>query len=42
MIVEGRSITARDGDTVAVALLNAGVRVFRETTVSGARARRCA
>jgi predicted molibdopterin-dependent oxidoreductase YjgC len=37
LIVEGRSITAREGDTLAVALLAAEVRVFRETTVSGAQ-----
>lgn len=36
MFVEGREISARDGDTVAMALLTAGVRVFRETPVSGA------
>lgn len=33
--VDGRAIAARPGDSVAVALLNAGVRVFRETPVSG-------
>ena len=33
--LEGRSITARAGDTVAMALLNAGVTPFRHTPVSG-------
>lgn len=33
--VEGRAIRARDGDSVAIALLDAGVLAFRETPVSG-------
>lgn len=33
--VEGRAVQAREGDSVAMALLNAGVRAFRETPVSG-------
>ena len=33
--VQGRSITAREGDTLAMALLNAGVVPFRQTAVSG-------
>ena len=33
---EGEPIAARPGDTVAAALLAAGVGVFRETPVSGA------
>lgn len=42
MFVEDRPITAREGDTVAMALLTAGVGVFRETPVSGgARAPLC-
>ena len=36
LTVDGRSIEAREGDTVAAALLAAGVVVFRETPVSGA------
>ena len=36
VIVEDRAIAAREGDTLAIALLTAGVRVFRETPVSGA------
>ena len=36
MFVEDRAISAREGDTVALALLTAGVRAFRETPVSGA------
>ena len=34
--VEGRPLTAADGDTLALALLQAGVGTFRETPVSGA------
>lgn len=33
---EGRAVEAREGDTVAAALLAAGVTSFRETPVSGA------
>ncbi len=33
--VQGRPITAREGDTLAIALLNAGVVAFRQTPVSG-------
>jgi predicted molibdopterin-dependent oxidoreductase YjgC len=33
--VQGRPITAREGDTLAMALLNAGVVQFRQTPVSG-------
>jgi len=33
---EGRAISARQGDSVAAALLSAGQGVFRETPVSGA------
>lgn len=33
--VHGRPITAREGDTLAIALLNAGVVPFRQTPVSG-------
>ncbi len=33
---EGRTIPARPGDTVAAALLAAGIGSFRETAVSGA------
>jgi D-hydroxyproline dehydrogenase subunit gamma len=33
---EGRSMTARPGDTVAAALLAAGEATFRNTAVSGA------
>ncbi len=32
---DGRAMTARQGDTVAAALLANGVTVFRETAVSG-------
>lgn len=32
--VEGKSIVARAGDTLAMALLNAGVTPFRQTPVS--------
>ncbi|CAH2598613.1 (2Fe-2S)-binding protein [Rhodovastum atsumiense] len=39
---EGQSIAARPGETVAAALLAAGIGVFRETPVSGApRAPHC-
>lgn len=34
--VEGRPVEARDGDTVAIALLQAGLVAFRETPVDGA------
>jgi predicted molibdopterin-dependent oxidoreductase YjgC len=34
--VEGRAVQAFEGDTLAVALMNAGVQVFRQTPVSGA------
>ncbi len=33
--VEGKRITAREGDTLAMALLNAGATAFRQTPVSG-------
>ena len=33
--IDGRTITAFEGDTLAVALLAAGVDVFRHTPVSG-------
>lgn len=33
--VQGRPITAREGDTLAIALLNAGVTPFRQTPVTG-------
>lgn len=33
--VQGQPITARAGDTLAIALLNAGVVPFRQTPVSG-------
>lgn len=35
LFVEGRQIVAREGDTLAMALLNAGVTPFRKTAVSG-------
>ena len=35
LLVQGQPITARDGDTLAIALLNAGVVPFRQTPVSG-------
>jgi predicted molibdopterin-dependent oxidoreductase YjgC len=42
LFVDGRRISARDGETLAVALLNAEVVVFRRTPVSGqARAPLC-
>lgn len=33
--VQGQPVTARAGDTLAIALLNAGVVPFRQTPVSG-------
>ena len=33
--VEGRTIAAHEGDTLAIALLNAGVTAFRQTPISG-------
>lgn len=33
--VQGQAVTARAGDTLAMALLNAGVVAFRHTPVSG-------
>ena len=33
--VQGQPISAREGDTLAIALLNAGVVPFRQTPVSG-------
>ena len=33
--VDGKEIRARDGDTVAAALLAAGIRYIRTTPVSG-------
>ncbi|MBL8311484.1 MAG: (2Fe-2S)-binding protein [Burkholderiales bacterium] len=36
LVVEGRPVQARAGDTVAAAMLAVGVAVFRETPVSGA------
>lgn len=33
--IEGRPIKAREGDSLAIALLNAGVLPFRHTPVSG-------
>jgi len=35
LLVQGRSIQARQGDSLAMALLNAGVVPFRQTAVSG-------
>jgi predicted molibdopterin-dependent oxidoreductase YjgC len=35
IFVEGRRVAAREGETLAVALLNAGVVPFRHTPVSG-------
>lgn len=37
LTVDGASITARAGDSVAAALLAAGIRHCRETPVSGAK-----
>jgi sarcosine oxidase subunit alpha len=36
LTVDGRSIEAREGDTVAAALLSAGILEFRTTPVTGA------
>ena len=36
LTVDGRAIEARQGDTVAAALLAAGIVAFRQTPVSGA------
>ena len=36
LTVDGRSVTARAGDTVAAALLAGGIRHCRTTPVSGA------
>ena len=36
IVVDGTAVTARAGDTVAAALLVAGLRAFRATAVSGA------
>jgi D-hydroxyproline dehydrogenase subunit gamma len=36
LLVDGRAIKAHEGDTLAMALMNAGVVVFRQTPVSGA------
>lgn len=36
LVVDGRTIAAREGDTVAAAMLAAGLRHCRETPVSGA------
>ena len=36
ILVDGTPVTAREGDSVAAALLAAGVRAFRATAVSGA------
>ncbi|MBB4017472.1 sarcosine oxidase subunit alpha [Chelatococcus caeni] len=36
IFVEGQSVTAREGDTVAAALLASGLDVRRSTAVSGA------
>ena len=33
--VQGRPVSAREGDTLAIALLNAGIVPFRQTPVSG-------
>jgi len=35
IVVDGRSIQAREGQPLAIALLEAGVRPFRRTPVSG-------
>ena len=35
IIVDGRTVDACEGDTLAIALLNAGVVPFRRTPVSG-------
>lgn len=36
IVVDGTKVTARAGDSVAAALLAAGLRAFRSTAVSGA------
>jgi hypothetical protein len=36
VVVDGTPVTARAGDSVAAALLCAGVQAFRATAVSGA------
>jgi predicted molibdopterin-dependent oxidoreductase YjgC len=36
IVVDGAEVTARAGDSVAAALLAAGLRAFRSTAVSGA------
>jgi predicted molibdopterin-dependent oxidoreductase YjgC len=36
IVVDGARVAARAGDTVAAALLGAGLRAFRATAVSGA------
>jgi predicted molibdopterin-dependent oxidoreductase YjgC len=36
IVVDGAPVAARAGDTVAAALLGAGLRAFRATAVSGA------
>jgi predicted molibdopterin-dependent oxidoreductase YjgC len=36
LFFEDRSILAQEGDTIAIALMNAGARAFRETPLSGA------
>jgi predicted molibdopterin-dependent oxidoreductase YjgC len=36
IVVDGTPVAARAGDTVAAALLGAGLRAFRATVVSGA------
>jgi D-hydroxyproline dehydrogenase subunit gamma len=35
VMVDGTPVTAREGDSVAAALLAAGLRAFRNTAVSG-------
>lgn len=35
IFVDGRGVAAREGETLAIALLNAGVVPFRHTPVSG-------
>jgi len=37
IIIEGQRVTAREGDTVAAALLASGLDVRRSTAVSGAK-----
>jgi D-hydroxyproline dehydrogenase subunit gamma len=36
IVVDGRTVQAREGQPLAIALLEAGVRPFRRTPVSGA------